>query len=164
MGKRSRSGKKSKRDMLLGVCIIAFIAILCFTTLPLAQMIKMTHDYRKYVDTYTDSLTDARRRGGLMAEMEGRPWRLTNDQGSRLYTVLLDAGMGKPRKDAPSEEEMLVLSFPDGARMYLAETVITDKARERDLGLFVRFVSSDGRIWQYDTDRVDPEKLFGSLM
>lgn len=159
-------GRKTKRDVLLAVSVIAFIVILCVTTLPLAQMIKMGHDYRKYVDAFTDSLTDARKKGGLTATWGPQGdfmWRLTNDQGSHLYTVLLDAGMGKPQKEMPDREDSLFLTFPDGAVMSLWRTEITERSRERDIGLFVRFTSNDGRVWMYDTDRIDPDKLFESL-
>lgn len=138
------------------------IAFLVVMSIPLVKSVKMAHDYKTFVKEYTDTLNYARRHGGGKVEFGGKTHTLSNDKASRMYTYILDAGMGKPIKEVP-DADVYTIRFPDGASLRLWETEITEKSRIKDEGVAISFTNKEGKVYQYDTDMIDNDSFLRTL-
>ena len=161
-GFNPRKGKL-KRDILLIVLTLVVVIALVVSIIPAIYGINATQNHRIFVDEYTTSLNHARKNGGLRATQGNETWRVSNDFGSMIYTQIVDAGMGKPQKEAPASEEFTVFAFPDGSELMLCQTEIMEKSRIQDQGVYIAFTNKEGKIFQYDTDRIDVEKFFNII-
>ena len=155
--------KKKKKDMLLGVWIAVVVILFLIVGIPAVKGLREVHKYKNFVNDYTESLNHARRNGGVTVEtVEEDCWTMTESQGSRLYTMIMDAGMGKPQKDDP-EGVFYYLTFPNGSELRLCEVEIMEKARKRDTGIFISFENTDNIIYRYDTDNIDVDDVLALL-
>ena len=142
------------KDLLLKVLIAIVAVVFAIAILYGAYGIHITRQYQIFEQDYTTSLNHARRNGGLTVHRDGDSWRLSNETGSQIYTQIIDAGPGKPQKSEP-KEDMIHLSFPDGSEMKLCRVEIMEEARLQDQGIFISFKNKAGKVYMYDTDRID---------
>ena len=150
----------TNKDLLLKVLIAIVVIVFAVAVIYGAYGLHITRQYQLFVEDYTTSLNHARRNGGLTVHRGGETWRLDNDTGSRIYTDVLDADSWKPQKKEPNED-MIELIFPDGAEMKVCEVEIMEEARIRDQGIFIYYMNKDGKVYMYDTDRIDVESFMG---
>lgn len=145
----------SKRDRGLIISIIVVICVFVVACIPAGYAVYLGHRHQVYVGELTDSFYDARFKGGVMATYLGEHYHLTPDEASNIYLIIMDAGVGKPQKETPNNEDLIEISFPDGAKLTLSGTEIMEKARKVDYGLYVKFVTPEGEVYEYDTDAIE---------
>ena len=151
-----------KKDSRMRIVIVVVVVFMVVMSIPLVKSVTMAHDYRNFVDTYSKALNYARKNSGVKVEVNGETYTLSSDKASRMFTYIVDAGMGKPIKEMP-EGDTYTLKFPDGCSMKVSETVITEKSRLKDEGIAISFTNKEGKIYQYDTDRIDNDGFLKTL-
>ncbi|MBQ7246358.1 MAG: hypothetical protein IJS33_05510 [Firmicutes bacterium] len=147
--------KRTKKDIGLLVAIIVVVCVFIVSCIPAGYAVYLGHRHQVYVGELTDSFYNARLKGGVMATYLGENYHLTPDEASNIYLIIMDAGVGKPRKEPPANEDLIEISFPDGAKLTLSGTEIMEKARKVDYGLYVKFETADGEVFEYDTDALE---------
>ena len=163
MYKEFKIDKKKKKDGMLALWIAVVVILFLIVGIPAVRGIHEVHRYRTFVNEYTDSLNHARKNGGVtVGTVEEDVWRMTADQGSRLYTLIIDAGMGKPQKEDPAGK-YYYLTFPNGSELRLCEVEIMEKSRKQDKGLFISFENKDNTVYMYDTDNIDVDLVLAIL-
>lgn len=147
--------KRTKKDIGILVAIIAVVFVFAFTCIPAVYMTYLGHRHQVYIGKLTDSFYHARLNGGVMATYLDETYHLVPNEASSIYTNIINAGVGKPRKEPPANEDLIEISFPDGAKLTLSGTEIMEKARKVDYGLYVKFETADGEVFEYDTDALE---------
>ncbi len=143
--------KRTQRDGLLLVLILVMLATFAVAIFPIAFSMAKTARHKEFVKDLTESCYQTRK-SGAVAEWEEETFQISKDSVSDLYTLIMDAGMGKTQRKTP-DESPLVIHFRDDAVLRLWEVEISEKSRQRDYGVFLQYQGANGKIYQYDTDK-----------
>lgn len=129
------------RDLSLFPHVALVIMIAAAIIAPMCYMGRMMYRYLCFKQDLAQSTTYAERLGVLSKE-----------QGSRFFTLVVDAGMGKPQADVPNERPAR-FEFGDGSAIELWQVAI-DGHEDRP-GTLIRYTRADGDVFAYDTDGID---------
>lgn len=147
-----------KRDWLLVVSIAGGILFSILIILPMANFMNNIYRYHGFVQDLAVSFVYGEENEVLTLKSGDEEWSVRKEQAGTLYTLIVDTGMGHPRKPIP-DVAGLTLDFGDGSALQLWPTVIKEKGRQNDTGVLIRYTRSDGKVFSYDTDRLQYEKL-----
>ena len=151
--------KGSKKDALIwGAALLAFI-FLMVNIIPIVQSTFIVRRWHKFVEDFTDSVNHAHKNGGITVVHGDEEYHLERSNASDIYMFLVDTGMGKLQKKDPEGADMYILKFPDGSEMKCCEVEIMEETRVNDQGVYISFTNTEGEVYRYDTDLLDP-KLF----
>ena len=159
MGNRSM---KRKKDLGLLAAVIIAAGLLVAAIVPLISAGIMNGKYREFISRYTDSMAASRKTGFVSVVMDSGKQAVETDKVGSVYTLIIDAGMGKPQSAVP-EGSPIEIRFPDSSAIQFWEAEITDKSAERESGLFVRYQGPDGFEYKYDTDKMTLQAVAGKL-
>lgn len=104
-----------------------------------------------------------RRREVCTSGRTGRQFR-ARGPASRLYLELNTAGMGKRQNSAPKSVPDAELEFGNGCILRLWEQDVWDGYNRQWVpGVFVWYRGANGKIYMYDTDRMQWQTLVRCL-
>ena len=127
-----------------------FIAAACIGLLVFAARYQLR--YRRFVNEFAASV-QASNKFSLHLIWQGEDLPVTRDQASRLCLLITSAGAGKVQRSAPAGDGCR-LDFGDGASLTLWAVDIPEETAAKSTGTFIRYVGTDGAVYQYDTDRL----------
>ncbi len=150
---RAPQPAKTQKPSLSAVLLPAFavlVAAACIGALVFAARYQLR--YRRFVNAYAASV-QASNKLTLRLTWQGADMPVTHDQASRLCRLITAAGAGKVQRTAP-EGDGCRMDFGDGASLTLWAVDIPEETAAKPTGTFIRYVSADGAVYQYDTDRL----------
>ena len=143
---------KVKKDYILALALVIVVAVFFVAVFPFLFSLRASHRFSGFKEEFTEAVNYARKLRCAEVTENGETAAVTANEVSRLYSMILGAGMGKEQKEAP-ETEPLLLDLGNGVRMEFRETKILEEARLRDDGVFICLQKEDGYRYQYDTDK-----------
>ena len=157
-----RKKPRTRKDYLLLVIILIAILVFAIAVSPIVFSLKASGHYRQFTDAYTDAMNASHARDRISITTDGESFQVPISAASEIYNKILYAGMGKEQKKQPGEAAVII-EFLDGSRIEFQESAIPESSAIRDTGLFIRFIGSDGFIYQYDTDKLTLEHVLKEL-
>ena len=106
---------------------------------------------------------EAKEQGGLYVRQDGRQFR-AREPASRLYLEVSAAGMGKRQNSAPKSVPDAELEFGNGCILRFWGLDVWDGYNRQWVpGVFVWYRGANGKIYMYDTDRMQWQTLVRCL-
>ncbi|MBQ9031807.1 MAG: hypothetical protein IJ106_10200 [Parasporobacterium sp.] len=150
--------RKTKKDLLLLIAILVVVGVAAAALIPAISAGVISGQYKTFVSRYTDSMNLSRKMGKVTVVTDSGEEKTSVDGASQIYSLILDAGMGKPQSQTP-ESPGKEIRFADGAVMQFWGVEIPEASARRQDGLFVRYQATDGYIYQYDTDKLTMDSI-----
>jgi hypothetical protein len=152
----------SRRDWTLVAFVAIAVVVALFAVLPAAFSLRLSSRYQTYVQDLTQSVRFGEKNNSAEIICDGERQVVLKAQLSDAYRLVIDAGMGRPRDEAP-EDGGTTIYFGDGSTLELWPVEITERSRESDTGTLLRYVGADGRVFSYDTDHLQYEDVLEAL-
>lgn len=130
-----------RRDRSLLPHIVGVIVLSAILVVPLFNMARTMHRYQAFKQDLAESMSFAEHQGIL-----------SRSAADRFFSLIVDAGMGKPRSTVP-EAGGARCEFGDGSTLELWQVDID--GNPENPGTLIRYTSADGDDFCYDTDRID---------
>ena len=119
--------------------------------------------YRHFISGLGESVQYAKEQGGLYVRQDGRQFR-AREPASRLYLEVSAAGMGKRQNSAPKSVPDAELEFGNGCILRFWGLDVWDGYNRQWVpGVFVWYRGANGKIYMYDTDRMQWQTLVRCL-
>ncbi len=147
-----------KRDWALGACIIGAVTLLMILLLPLIGSLKTVHSYHGFIQDLADSSVYGKQHGTITATVDGVERSVPGKRADRLFTTVVDTGMGHPRKTVP-ETEGILIEYGDESSLRILPVDIRENGRISDTGVLFSYTRRDGNVFSYDTDKLEYEKV-----
>lgn len=145
-----RNGRHERScDCSLAPHIAAVILLFVMLVTPMACLGRMMHRYQSFKQDLAESMASAEHRGIL-----------SRDEADRFFTLIVDAGMGKPQ-DAVPDGGGVRYEFDDGSTLELWPVDIDGDPGNP--GTLIRYTRADGDVFTYDTDRIDYQRALDML-
>ena len=145
----ARPQRRSPGEIIL-LAFAVFVAAACIGLLVFAARYQLR--YRRFVNEFAASV-QASNKMSLRVTWQGADVPITRSQASRLCRLITSAGAGKVQRSSP-EGDGCRLDFGDGASLTLWAVDIPEETAAKSTGTFIRYVGTDGAVYQYDTDRL----------
>ena len=139
----------SKRDRSLLPHIVGVIVLSAILVIPLFNMARMMYRYQAFKQDLAESMSFAEHRGIL-----------SRSDADRFFSLIVDAGMGKPQNTVPEAGEARC-EFGDGSTLELWPVDID--GNPENPGTLIRYTRADGDVFCYDTDRIDYQLAVDTL-
>ena len=151
MYERIRRGeeKQTKRDRSLLPHIIVVIVLSAILVIPFFNMGRAMYRYQTFKQDLAESMAFAEHRGII-----------SQSDADRFFTMIVDAGMGKPQSMVPEAGGMRC-EFGDGSTLELWPVDID--GNPENPGTLIRYTRADGDAFCYDTDRIDYQLAVDTL-
>lgn len=149
--------RKGRHDIVLAGVILVVVALIAFFVCSTAYFMWYQTHFRDFISALSDSTVYAYQNDCLTARQDGQEFSLEREKGYQIYN-LLTKNNGKLYRRTPDEPAALTLDYGDGAVLELWPVELEEGA-EREVGVFWRFVSAEGKVWMYDTDKLGPQIL-----
>lgn len=144
---------KPQKPSLSAVLLPAFAALIAATCIGLLVFsARYQLRYRRFVNDFAASV-QASNKMSLHLTWQDADVPITPDQASRLCRLITAAGAGKVQHTLPDSDGCR-MDFGDGASLTLWAVDIPEKTAAKSTGTFIRYVGTDGAVYQYDTDRL----------
>ena len=153
---------KTRKDFGILIAILIVVVAFAIAVTPFVISLVNTGNYKKYVERFTDGINSSHPAGTVIVTKDGETIIAPISSASRIYSFILSAGMGKVQKKIP-EGPAVVITFKDGSSVEFREAVITEKSAQSDKGLFIRFTDPEGKVYQYDTDKLKFESVLQAI-
>ena len=137
---RSSEGRLPRRDWSLAAPIALVVVLAIVLIVPMINAGRLLYRFNRFEYDLAQSMSFAERNGA------------SRERGNRFYTMVVDAGMGKPASTFPDEPGTLY-EFGDGSTLELWPVDIDGDPDTP--GTLIRYTRSDGDVFAYDTDRLD---------
>lgn len=154
--------RKSRKDLGLLIALLAVALAFTVSLIPIVISLAGTGRYKAFVKRFTEGINSSHVSGKVMLQKDGEMIKMPVGNASKVYSVLIGAGMGKEQKEQPGGEPLAII-FDDGSMVEFWESKIKEKNSLRETGLFVRYTASDGYLYQYDTDKLTLDSIFAQL-
>ena len=132
---------RTKKDISLVPHILLVVIIATVLIVPFAYMGRMMYRYQEFKQDLAESMA--------YAEMHGT---LSGDDADRFFSLIVDAGMGKPQNTVPGVEGVRY-EFGDSSTLELWSVDIDGDPENP--GTLLRYTRADGDVFCYDTDKID---------
>ncbi len=158
-----RAPRPRKRDRKLHILIAIGLILVLAAFIPILWAAHLQRQYRHFISGLGESVQYAKEQGGLYVRQDGRQFR-ARGPASRLYLELNTAGMGKRQNSAPKSVPDAELEFGNGCILRLWEQDVWDGYNRQWVpGVFVWYRGANGKIYMYDTDRMQWQTLVRCL-
>lgn len=158
-----RAPRPRKRDPRLLACIAIALTLVLLAFFPILWAAHLQRQYRHFISGLGESVLYAKEQGGLYVRQDGRQF-WSQDSASRLYLELNTAGMGKRQSSAPDSAPDAELEFGDGCILRFWGLDVWDGYNRQWVpGVFVWYRGANGKIYMYDTDRMQWQTLVRCL-
>lgn len=143
---------KKRKDVPLVLIVAAALLVMAAAAAPIAW----TFSYRHGFETFTNDLK--------CSIIHGKHFtcNISPEGLDALYRLICSAGPGKIQNEIPDGESFTV-DFGDGSSIEFVKTEIQDKSSLNDYGTFVVYIARDGRLYAYDTDKLNYGILIRSI-
>ena len=145
---------KEKTDWRLGLAVGAAVLLILLISIPLVFSSRLFYRHHSFVQDLSSALVHSRTLTAVSGEDS---WDVPSGRASSLFAVLVDAGVGRPEKQAPAGEE-LSLTFDGGACLSLRPLESADKP-----GIWISFTRPGGSAFSYSTEKLQYDRLFDML-
>ena len=149
--------KKDKRrwhGVPLFVIVLIAVGLMAATLFPVVNAVRLRGRFKRFEEAFAEEVRVVEKQGGAKLRADGEEYPLPAEMLSALHYRIILNGMGKERRKAPDAEEVLIL-FPDGATLSIRPAKITEEARQREKGAYIRFTGADGWTYAFDTDHYE---------
>ena len=158
-----RTPRPRKRDPRLLACIAIALTLVLLAFFPILWAAHLQRQYRHFISGLGESVQYAKEQGGLYVRQDGRQFR-AQEPASRLYLEVNAAGMGKRQSSAPDSAPDAELEFGDGCILRFWGLDVWDGYNRQWVpGVFVWYRGANGKIYMYDTDRMQWQTLVRCL-
>ena len=145
---------RGRRDWPLGASVAVAVAIMALLIAGISIAVRLGYRHSNYIQDLSSSFAHGERHDSLRIDAgEGRQ-PLADSRATRLFTVISDAGMGKP-SDAFPEDQGIELEFGDGCMLGIWPVTLEGGQD----GVLLRYTCADGEVFAYDTDRLTIEDV-----
>lgn len=152
-----------KRDRKLHILIAIGLILVLAAFIPIPWAMHLQRQYRHFINGLGESVQYAKEQGGLYVRRDGRQFR-AREPASRLYLEVNAAGMGKRQSSAPDSAPDAELEFGDGCILRFWDLDVWDGYNRQWVpGVFVWYRGANGKIYMYDTDRMQWQTLVRCL-
>ena len=158
-----RTPRPRKRDPRLLACIAIALTLVLLAFFPILWAAHLQRQYRHFISGLGESVLYAKAQGSLYVRRDGRQFR-AREPASRLYLEVNAAGMGKRQSSAPDSAPDAELEFGDGCILRFWGLDVWDGYNRQWVpGVFVWYRGANGKIYMYDTDRMQWQALVRCL-
>ena len=154
--------RKSRKDLGLLIALLAVAVVFAISIFPIVVSLAGTGRYKAFVKRFTEGINSSHVSGKVMLQKDGEMIKMPVGNASKVYSVLIGAGMGKEQKEQPGGDPLAII-FDDGSKVEFWESQIQEKNALRKMGLFVRYTAPDGYLYQYDTDKLTIDAINAQL-
>lgn len=148
-----------RRDGMLLVWILIAVFLLIALAAPVAWGAHLQLKYREFVNDLTESVLYAKSHSCLYASSGDERALVPDSRASRIYDIILTVGAGKPQKELPNSEGVL-LDFGNGSSLRFWPTEIEELDPEANEGVFISYTNPAGEIYAYDTASLSYDVLY----
>jgi len=154
-----RAPRPRKRDRKLHILIAIALTLVLLAFFPILWAAHLQRQYRHFISGLGESVLYAKAQGSLYVRQNGRQFR-AQEPASRLYLEVNAAGMGKRQSSAPDSAPDAELEFGDGCILRFWGLDVWDGYNRQWVpGVFVWYRGANGKIYMYDTDRMQWQTL-----
>lgn len=138
--------KIRKKDTKFTLIVIFIIMIALIIIGSFAWSFGFRYRYSHFLSKFSECTSYASKEESLIAEMDGKLLRVTNDNMQGIFNYITINGYGKENKELP-EEEPIVLDYGNGAVIKLW-SIPPDKYSQSS-GLFIQYEDTYGDSYSY---------------
>lgn len=146
---QSAASTGGKRDRSLLPHIVGVIVLSAILVIPLFNMARTMYRFQAFKQDLAESMS--------LAEHQGI---LSRSDADRFFSLIVDAGMGKPQSTVPAAGGTRC-EFGDGSALELWPIDID--GNPENPGTLIRYTRADGDAFCYDTDRIDYQLAVDTL-
>ena len=158
-----RAPRPRKLDRKLHILIAIGLILVLAAFIPILWAAHLQRQYRHFISGLGESVQYAKEQGGLYVRQDGRQFR-AREPASRLYLEVSAAGMGKRQNSAPKSVPDAELEFGNGCILRFWGLDVWDGYNRQWVpGVFVWYRGANGKIYMYDTDRMQWQTLVRCL-
>ncbi len=141
-----RKDVKTGHDKALTVIIAGILVLAAVVLIVGGWVVGYNRRFKVFVKNLSNSTTYAYENESLIAEMDGRHYKISADNMYGIYSYITFNKSGKESRSIP-EEEPIVLSYGDGSVLKLWDQ--PDAQRANGYSLFLQYTDTDGRDYSY---------------
>lgn len=138
--------KTAKKDTKFVIIIIITVIISLFVIGLFAWSFGFRYRFSHFLQKFSECTSYAREEDSLIAEMDGKLLKVTNDNSQGIFNYITLNSYGKESKEFP-EEEPIVLNYGNGAVIKFWSVPANDYTNSS--GLFVLYEDEDGNSYSY---------------
>ena len=143
-----------KKDWRFGLAVGTAALLILLVTVPLFFSARLFYRHHGFVRDLSSALVHSQT---LPAAYGEERWNVSAGSASRLFTLLVDAGAGRPDRRPPAGKE-LSLDLGGGICLSLWPLVSADEP-----GVWISFTRSDGSVFTYSTEKLQFDRLLALL-
>lgn len=148
--------------MLFGACVVGAVALIVALAVPLVLSCGLIFRFQNYKQDLATSFSYGEEHDSMFVTLGDERTLVSDDRAKRLFSVIVDTGMGKPADVLPDEGGLLI-EFGDGSTLEIWSVEITEGGRVSDTGVLISYRRSDGQTFSYDTDYLQYEDVLRIL-
>ena len=114
--------------------------------------------FRTYVGEFSQTTSINYRKGGVTVTTGEENFELSQENIYFVYNAIVNAGRGRIA-EVPQRQPDAVLEYQFGGKLELWEVKLEGGTSNREYGLFIHYLGSNGYEYAYDTDRMTLERL-----
>ncbi len=151
-----------RRDGMLLIWILIAVFLLIALAAPVAWGAHLQLKYREFVNDLTESVLYAKGHSCLYAVSGDERTLVPDSRASRIYDIILTVGAGKPQKELPDGDGVL-LDFGNGSSLHFWPTEIKELDPEANEGVFISYTDPAGETYAYDTASLTYDVLYAQV-
>ena len=160
-----KSGKRYQNNKSLwvwigGICVCVLVAGIILGTIVLGVI--RNRQYWSYVNDFSNSTAYAYQKGSLQVNDEGDTYILLGDSVYLPYNFLHNLKMGRAWDEVPEGSESICFDYGNGSFLQIWDVEVKN-AKRGSRGLYVKFVTDEGKIYQFDVDGASISKIRSAL-
>lgn len=142
----------------ISVCVLVVGIILGTIILGIVR----NRQYWSYINDFSNSTSYAYQKGSLKVNDEGDTYILLGDSVYLPYNFLYNLKIGRSWEEVPEGSESISFEYGDGSFLQIWDAELKN-AQRGSRGLYVKYISREGKIYQFDVDGASISKIRSAL-
>lgn len=161
--RKTKVKERKGRDLPLWIGLAASAAVILSVIIPVVIGAYAQHNYHMMFQEMARSSVYSRNHASAWLYVDGERYFYRADRTSGLFTLLAEGGSGKPQKELP-DSDCVLIDFGDGATLQIWYAKVKgDYGGPAIDGLFLSYVNPEGRRYSYTTSWVYVKELIPYL-
>lgn len=141
-----KQNKKTKKDIKLTTIVVLLMIISSVVIISVSWVFGYHYRFYKFMERLAYCTTFANKKDSLVVEMDGKSFKITDENLIGIYNYINFSGSGKETKNQP-DGEPIVLDFGNGTTIKFWE-VPADKYAKTS-GVFIQYQDKNGTEYSY---------------
>ncbi len=158
--KRKYRNNKSLIVWIASISVCVFVLGIMLGTIALGVI--RNRQYWSYVNDFSNSTSYAYKKGSMKVNDQGDNYILIGDAVYIPYNFLHHLKMGRPWEEVPEGSETIQFDYGNGSTLQIWDVEVKN-AKRGTRGLYIKFINSEGKVYQFDVDGASVSKIRSTL-